>query len=110
MSPKEAATAEAVKLVGKLNDAIFFPLISLLSGVAFLVFIIGCVQYILNASNESAREEGKKHITYGVIGLVVMISAFAILKIAAGTFGLQEQYDCAKDPTASGCDSAFQMR
>ena len=109
MSPQESATIEAGKLVDRLNTAILFPTISLLSGIAFLVFIYGCALYIMNADNESARAEGKKHITFGIIGLVVMASAFAILSIAAGTFGLNQELDCAQNPSASGCNEVFRL-
>lgn len=109
MSPKAAAVAEASSFVDRINEVILFPLIALLSGIALLVFVYGCAQYILNAASDQAREEGKKHIMYGIIGLVVMLSAFAILSIAAGTFGLNKQLDCADDPTGSGCDAAFTL-
>lgn len=102
-------TAEAAEFVAKINDIILFPLIALLSAVAFLVFIYGSAQYIMNAASDQAREEGKKHITYGIIGLTIMMSAFALLQLAAGTFGLNQQLDCANDPSASGCDSAFTL-
>ncbi len=56
-------------------------------GIAFLVFLFGCAEYIRGANNPQAREQGVKHITYGVIGLVIMVSAWAILNLAANTFG-----------------------
>lgn len=103
------ANKEAGLFVDKLNDIILFPLIALLSGIAFLVFIYGCVVYIFNAENETARTEGKKHILYGIIGLVIMISAYGLLTIATGTFGLNKQLDCANDPLGAGCDTAFDI-
>ncbi len=109
MTPQQNAANEAGKFVGKVNEIILFPLIALLSGIAFLFFIYGCAKYIMNAGNDQAREEGKKHIMYGFIGLVVMLSAFAILSISANTFGLGKQLDCAKTPTKTGCDSAFTL-
>ena len=93
----------AAEFVGKVNDFILFPLIALLSGVAFLVFIYGGAEYIMNASSDQAREQGKKHILYGLIGLLVMVSAFAILEIAAGTFALDKTLICTEDPNATGC-------
>ena len=72
------ATAQAASFVTTLNNVILFPLIALLSGVAFLVFIWGGGQYIIGAANPTAREEGVKHITFGIIGLVIMLSAWAI--------------------------------
>jgi hypothetical protein len=109
MTPKEKAAAEAASFVGRLNDALLIPVIGLLSGIAFLWFVYGCAIYIINAGNDQAREEGKKHITYGLIGLVVMISAYAILTIATGTFGLNKQLDCATNYVA-GCDDAFKIK
>ncbi len=85
---QEEGKAEARAFVAKLNEVILFPTIALLMAVAFLVFLWGLSEYLFNASNEQARQTGVKHITFGIIGLVIMISAFTILRIAAGTFGL----------------------
>ena len=74
--------------VDKINKAILFPLIMLMMAVAFLFFLYGAFEYVKNANNESARETGRNHLMYGVIGMLVMLSALAILNIAAGTFGL----------------------
>lgn len=97
----------AGNFIETLNDVFLFPLIYLLSAIAFLFFVYGAVVYIMNADSEQARSEGKKHITYSIVGLVIMASAYAILSIAAGTFGLNEQLDCATNPDKPGCDSAF---
>jgi Type IV secretion system pilin len=101
---------EAMAFVDNLNDVILFPLIALLSGIALLFFVYGAAEYILNAESDTAREQGKKHITYGLIGLVVMLSAYAILTIATGTFGLSQQQKCAVDSTLPGCDTAFKIK
>jgi len=84
----EGASAEAAAFVAKVNTVFLFPLISLLMGIAFIVFLYGSAVYVMNAGNETARAEGKKHIMYGIIGLVVMVSAYTLLTIAANTFGL----------------------
>ena len=103
----EAAAAEAASFVAKLNEIIIFPLIALLSAVAFLVFLWGCAQYFINATNDQARQQGVQHITFGIIGLVVMLSAFAILSIAVNTFDLGDQLECAN--TGAGCIGAFEF-
>jgi hypothetical protein len=109
MSPQEKAMAEAASFVAKLNDAILFPLIYLLGGVALLVFAYGGAVYIMNADSEQARDQGKRSIMYGLIGLVVMASAYVILGLAAGTFGLNDEVDCAISPTSTGCDTKFKI-
>ncbi len=72
----------------RIQGAILYPLVSLLMGVALLIFLWGVFRYISNAEGDEARETGKKHMLYGIIGLVVMVSAVAILEIAKATFGI----------------------
>lgn len=105
MTPEQ----QAASFVNRFNDAILFPLIALLAAVAFFVFLLGCAEYIMNSSNGSEREKGVKHITWGIIGLVVMMSAWAILRLATGTFGLSDELECANNINGSGCSNAFQI-
>ncbi len=89
----------AVNFLARFNDVILFPLITLMVAVAFLFFLYGCFEYIINAGNESARAIGRQHILYGIIGMFVMLSAMGILQIAVGTFGLDNELNCANNPT-----------
>ena len=83
-TPQEAACG----LIAKVEQIILFPLITLMIGVAMLVFMWGAFQFVANADNDSARTEGRRHMFYGIIGFVVIFSALSILKIAAWTFGI----------------------
>jgi len=74
--------------VAKVNDVILFPLITLLLTVALIIFLYGCFQFVVNASNPGERSVGKKHIIWGIVGMLIMLSAMSILSIAAGTFNL----------------------
>ena len=82
------AQAIAGPFISKFNSAITFPLVSLLMAVALLVFLWGVFRYITNTESDEARETGKKHMLFGIIGLVIMVSAVAILEIAKRTFGI----------------------
>ncbi len=79
-------TAAATSLVTQVNNLIVFPLISLLLAVAVLVFVWGGFQYLFNADDPAARKQGRQHILFGLIGIVVMVAAYAILSIALRTF------------------------
>jgi len=87
------AELAAFSLVDSINNAIIFPLIALMMAVAFLIFLWGGFEFIKNANNETGRATGKQHMLWGVVGMLVMISAYAILGIAAGTFGLRGTLD-----------------
>ena len=82
------ANAIAEPFLTNIKSAILYPLISLMMGVALLVFLWGVYQYIANAESDEARKTGQKHMLFGVLGLVIMVSALAILNIAANTFGI----------------------
>jgi hypothetical protein len=82
-------TVYAKQLLAKINDAILFPLITLMIGVAVLVFLWGVFQMVRGADNEEARTQGRTHMLWGVIGFIVMLSALGILTIAAITVGVQ---------------------
>lgn len=89
------ATQAAYSFVETFNSVILFPTITLLSAVAIFIFLYGCFQYIALSADAGAREKGVKHITWGIIGLVVMLSAYTILKIVVGTFGLDGELEDA---------------
>lgn len=75
-------------ILEKVKTVILYPLIALLLGVAFLVFLWGVFQMVANAQSEDARSIGRKHMLFGTIGMVVMLSALALLRIATATFGV----------------------
>lgn len=84
----QEASDIAQSFLGRINDVILFPLITLLLAVALVVFLYGGFEYVMNANNETKRSEGRQHLLYGIIGMLVMLSALTILTIAAGTFGI----------------------
>jgi hypothetical protein len=91
----DKSTRLAYEFVQTFNDVILFPTIGLLSAVALLVFIFGAFQYVVNAADPAARQQGIKHITWGIVGLVVMLSAYTIMLLFANTFGLGGELDRA---------------
>ena len=88
-----AAQEAAQGFLTKINEAILYPLITLMMAVALLIFLYGAFEYVRGAANDGDRETGRRHLLYGVIGMLVMLSALAILTIAAGTFDLDDELD-----------------
>ena len=109
MTPAQRAAEETALFVDRLNNAILFPIIYLLMSVAFLVFLYGLAEYVFGAENEQARAQGKSHMMYGFIGLMVMISAWTILYVAAGALGLTDTLNCANNPTSTGCAAVLDV-
>jgi FtsH-binding integral membrane protein len=75
--------------IRSLANVILNPLIRLMFAAAVIYFLWGVFIYIMNADSEEKRREGGQHIMWGLIGLVIMMGVYGILRIATGTiFGL----------------------
>jgi hypothetical protein len=76
------------QFLGKVERAILNPLIELIALAAFVVFVWGVVQFIANSTNEEKRIQGQQHMIWGLVGLVIIFGARAIISLLAHTFGL----------------------
>lgn len=75
-------------IVGKLTSAFINPALALIFAVGLLVFIYGLVEFMWGLSQESdKRESGKQHMLWGLLGMFVMVSAVALIKIIASIVG-----------------------
>ena len=84
---EENITSGALTVVQKVNTVIIFPLITLLLGVALLVFLWGVAEYVRGSASDEVRRTGRQHMLWGAIGMFVMVSALAILRLATATVG-----------------------
>ena len=73
--------------IGRVQVAIIDPIITLLALAAFVVFVWGVVGFIGGAADSEKREKGKQHILWGLIGLVIIFGARAIVALIANTVG-----------------------
>jgi len=61
-------------------------LLPVLYGLALLVFFWGVAKFILRAGSETAREDAKNVIMWGVIALFVVTTIFGILSLLYSEF------------------------
>jgi heme/copper-type cytochrome/quinol oxidase subunit 4 len=74
-----------VDLISKLKTNIGTPIIELLFAFAFLQFLWGMLVFIKNTDNAEAQKNGKSHMLWGVVGLVIMFGVYGILNLMNGT-------------------------
>jgi len=70
------------------------PVKSLLWILGTLIFLYGVIEFIAGASSEDARTKGKKHMIWGIVGLVIIMGAMAIIAILQNFFGLRLDNFC----------------
>ena len=74
--------------LAKVVVEIINPIILLLAASAFVVFLWGMFEFIRQAGDSGKREEGRKAILWGLIGLVIIFGAYGIINLALGTFSI----------------------
>lgn len=76
--------------LGKVSEYILNPLILLAFAIAFLLFFYGVFQFVRSETADSGREQGKRKIFYGLIGMFIMFSAYGIINLILSTFGIND--------------------
>lgn len=74
-------------LLASIYNAILEPLLFVVFGLAFIMFVWGIVEFIRDSESNDGREKGKRNILWGVVGMVIMVSVFGIINIIIGTIG-----------------------
>lgn len=75
------APASVPSTFTNLGDSVstIFNVVILIAGVAFVIlFLVGGIQYLLAAGNEETSGKAKKLLLDAVIGLIIVLAAWAI--------------------------------
>lgn len=76
-------------LVERINAVIIDPLLALIFAAGLVVFLWGTVEFLWGISAGSEKkDDGKRHMLWGVIGMFIMVASTAIIRIIMNTFGL----------------------
>lgn len=84
-----AADGISIKqLMFRISFYLLNPLIIFGFVVALIYFIWGMLAFLRDRdTNATASNEGKQHMLYGILGLTLMVSAFAIMRLIATLIG-----------------------
>lgn len=91
--PYKAEASALGTIMLKVNAYLINPLIMLLFGIAIIVFVYGLIEYIAQKDNTEATLRGKRHMFWGIVGIFIMVSVFAIMRIIINAFGAELPID-----------------
>ena len=75
-------------IVGAINTFI----VPVIFALAFAFFIWGVAsRFFFHGDDETKREEGKKFILWGILGMVVMFSVWGLVNILLSTLGISSR-------------------
>ncbi len=64
---------------------VIYPIVELMFAVAVIVFVYGVFEMIVHGDDSEARTKGRNSMIGGIIGIFVMVSAWAIVYVIAQT-------------------------
>ena len=67
---------------------LLLKMLPIVFGLAILVFWWGLAKFILKAGDESAREEGKQIMKWGIVALFVIVSMWGIIGFLRSEFSI----------------------
>jgi hypothetical protein len=73
------------RLIDSIQVLILNPLIGLLFALALVMFLWGLAQFIISSDSEEGRSTGKRHMIWGIVGMFIMVGAYAIVNILSNT-------------------------
>ena len=75
-----------------LQEYVFMPIAYLLYSVAVLVFFWGLFEFMMSLQSDKSdkREEGKRHMLWGVMGFVIMLGVKGIINMIIGLFEIND--------------------
>lgn len=76
-------------LLTNIYNAVLEPLLFVVFGLAFIIFIWGIVEFIRDSESDDGRKKGKANMIWGIIGMLIMVSVFGIINIIIGTIGAE---------------------
>lgn len=86
----QVAYADGIdNFIQNVNRLILNPLIKLLFALALAFFLWGMSQFVLNAENDEARETGKRHMLWGIVGMTIMFSVWGLMYLVLDTFQIE---------------------
>lgn len=85
------AVASAFTVTNLINRVVFYivnPLIAVLFAVTLAVFLWGIARYIWSAEDDASRSDGKKHMIWGLVGMLIIVSVYGIINVATSVLGI----------------------
>jgi len=78
----------ANSLINKLVDYIVNPAILVVFTLGFFLFLWGLVMFLWHIDEGGENAVGKRHMVWGIVGMLIMVSVYGIINIIDSTFQL----------------------
>lgn len=75
-------------LLDKIVTYLIDPAVRVIFTLGFFFFLWGFVEFLWKLKDGQVDENGKNHMVYGLIGMLIMVSVYGIISLVMNTFGI----------------------
>lgn len=76
------------QLIDRVVDYIINPAILVIFALGFFLFVLGLVEFLWNLRSGEVQNNGKQHMIWGIVGMLIMVSVYGIISLIDETFEL----------------------
>jgi hypothetical protein len=80
-----SAASDAMQRV---STYIIDPVLLVVFALGFTLFLYGLVEFLWKLNGEGDTKEGKQHMLWGIVGMLIMVSVYGIINVIDSTFNL----------------------
>jgi len=73
-------TGLSAQAIGIIITRVLVWILGIFGVLAIISFVVSGIQYLVSAGNEKVAETAKRHMTYSIVGVVVALSGFVIIR------------------------------
>src|SRR3989344_4619806 len=85
LAPLFARAQTLQSFVEKIYENIFNPFVLLVGALALIIFLWGVIEFIARSDSDEAVGTGKRHMVWGIIGLLIILSVWGIMNLICRT-------------------------
>lgn len=77
-----------VDLLDRIVDYVIDPAVKVVFTLGLFMFLWGFVEFLWKLKDGQVAEDGKNHMVYGLVGMLIMVSVYGIISLVMNTFGI----------------------
>jgi hypothetical protein len=95
MFPIDAASAGATVLE-RIKSFVIDPILAVIFTLGLFLFFVGIVEYLWEIKDGKTDGDGRNHMVWGLVGMLIMVSVYGIINMIVNTLELDGATDISR--------------
>ena len=83
-------------LLERINTYVVDPIIAVVFTLGLFLFFVGIVEYLWEIKDGKTTGNGRSHMVWGIVVMLIMVSVYGIINMIVNTFQLDDAIDISR--------------